>query len=114
MNEAKQFYYLVVGNVIVNTENGVQGIPQNAMIITDNTNIGVHQLGKAQQALQVTLFKKLGENLEVIDVIVTNLVLLGEMTEAEFNARPEGLAVQERVKPSAEVIDFTASIKAND
>jgi len=110
MSELKQYYYLVAGNVIINSDGGIQGIPQNAMIITDNDNIGLHQLGKAQQALQVTLFKKLGESPEVIDVIVTNLVLLGVMTEAEFNARPEGLAVQERVKPSAEIIDFTKGL----
>jgi hypothetical protein len=109
--EQKQYRYLVAGNVIIEVEGQVQAIPQNAMIVTDDQNIGVYQLGKAQQALQLTLFKKLGEQANVVDVIITNVVLLGHMTDAEFNFRPADLAVQERAKPTAEIIDLSQEMK---
>lgn len=96
----KQYHWLVAGNVVIETDGNVQAIPQNGMIITDDMTVGVHQLGKAQQALQMTLFKKLGEPAHVVDVIITNLVCLGHMTTEEFNRQPEGIAVQERGQPS--------------
>lgn len=107
MEELKQYYYLVVGNVIVAVEeDNVQAVPQNAMIITDDPQIGRYQLGKAQQALQLTLFKKLGETAKVVDVIITNMVLLGHMTQTEFHAMPEGVGIQEQEKPT-NIFEFT-------
>lgn len=110
MEETRNYYYLVVGNVIIASEDdNVQAIPQNAMILTDAPEIGRYQLGKAQQALQLTLFNKLGEPAKVVDVIITNMVLLGYFTEAEFHTMPEGVGIQEQEKPS-NVIDFTRSL----
>lgn len=108
--ETKQYHYLVAGNVIISIDDSVQSIPQNAMILTDVPNIGLFQLGKAQQALQLTLFKKMGETVQVVDVIINNVVLLGHMTPSEFNATPEGVAIQERPRPSAEIVDFPSEI----
>lgn len=112
MNEVKSYHYLVVGNVIIEVEGNIQAVPQNAMILTDQPEIGVHQLGKAQQALQLTLQKKLGEMPNVVDVIITNLVMLGFMTSEQFNHRPEGLQVQERAKeePASNVVDFSEAL----
>lgn len=109
--QTKQHYYLVAGNVVIEDDGNVQAIPQNAMIVTDEPHIGVHQLGKAQQALQLSLFKKLNATTNVVDVLITGIMYLGHMTADEFNFKPEGMEVQERAKPSAEIIDLTQEIK---
>lgn len=107
----RQHYYLVAGHVVVEKDEHVQALPQNAMLITDEQKLGVHQIGKAQQALQVSLFKKLGDTINVVDVLIIGITHLGHMTSEEFNARPDGVEVQERERPSAEVIDLFAPSK---
>lgn len=108
----KHYYWLVAGNVVIasgENDEDVQGIPQNAMITTDEPTIGVFQLGKAQQAMQVTLFQKLGATVKVVDVVIFNLVNLGYMTEEEFNHRPTHVGVRERV-PNSNVIDLSSEL----
>ena len=112
--ERKFYYYLVSGNVVVENDGNVQAIMQNALMTADHPEIGIHQLGKAQQALQVTLFQKMGETINVVDVKILSLTLLGYMSEKQFNHRPEGVKVQERETPTfggANVIDFTKEMK---
>lgn len=106
-------YWLVSGSVVVMNDDNISALPQNAMITTDFQQIGEHQLGKAQQALQVTLFRKMGEAIKVVDVILHNLVYLGQMTPEEFHAKPAGVDVQPVEKPQggAEVIDFTEALQ---
>jgi hypothetical protein len=112
----RKHYWLVSGNVIVkiDDEGNSQALPANGMIITDEFHIGLYQLGKAQQALQMSLFQKLGTTMEVADVILVNISPLGCMTVDEWNWRPEGFAVQERAalgSMSAEVVDFSSELE---
>lgn len=94
--DTRHFYWLVCGNVIVQTENGGVPLMQNAVLATDDGVINVFQIGKAQQALQETLARKMGGELQpVIDVIIVGFSPLGLMTEAEFHAQPEGMQLQE-------------------
>lgn len=110
-HSGKLHYWMVAGSVVVLANDNIQAVPQNAMITTDFQQIGEHQIGKAQQALQVVMFKKLGETVQVVDVILHNFVYLGHMTPEEFHAKPEGVVVREveTSQPGAEVIDFTAA-----
>lgn len=97
--ENKKFHcYLVVGNVVIEDGEEIHAIPQNAMIKTDDQNLGRYQLTKAQQALQVQTFQKMGEVYKVVDVIFTNIIHLGHMTDEEFMAMPDGVGMKERTE----------------
>lgn len=111
--EQRVHYYLVAGSVVVEHDGNIQAVPQNAMITTDKAQVGEHQLGKAQQALQVTMFRKMGEAMKVVDVILHNICYLGHMTPTQFHAKPAGVGVQEATRSpgGAEVIDFTSALK---
>jgi hypothetical protein len=89
-------YYMVAGHVIIKDGEDVRGVMANAVLTTDghDHHINVHALGKAQQALQISVSKKLGETPEVVDVILMSLIDLGSMTPEEFNAPPPGLEVK--------------------
>jgi hypothetical protein len=95
-NRRKLHYFMVAGNVIYREDDDVQSIMANAVITTDVNLINVHALGKAQQALQASLFRKMGEPKNVVDVVLLGIIPLGRMSPQEFNAPPPGLTVVER------------------
>ena len=93
----KQHYQLLVGEVFVrDTKNDtVQSAVLNAVLRDPIKEITVRKLAKAQQALQMQFLKKSGELMqsghhEIADCIVHNIVYMGEFTEEEFQAAPEG------------------------
>lgn len=76
--------------MIQTDEDSVQAIPVNATLTSDSTKIGLYQIGKAQQGLQLTLFNKLGGEVpQVVDVIITNIIYLGLMTPTRFQFIPK-------------------------
>lgn len=99
MTEATQkHHFLIAGELVFLQKESeeVNGIRANGILITDDTNIGVSAIGKAQQVLQMNFFKKMGDSsLTIVDVIVMNLMYLGFMTEEEFKKTPPGLQQQE-------------------
>lgn len=100
MSENKALhYYMVSGQVVMKDGEDIHAVMANAVLTTDghDHHINVHALGKAQQALQITVSKKLGEMPEVVDVILMSFIDLGNMTPEEFNAPPPGMEVQEKV-----------------
>lgn len=110
--QARYHHYLVAGNVVFADDQGnIQAIPQNAMLVTESQNLGVQQIGKAQQALQMTFTQKLGQPVKIVEVLIFGLAYLGHMTEAEFHNHPEDVVLQERDKPSADIIDLSKEIK---
>lgn len=88
-------FYLIAGQVIFASEGGPQAVLQNTMLREDTSNFGLHQIAKAQQGLQQTLFNKLGGPVEVVDVIITNVNYLGLQTEKQFNKLPQSMTLQE-------------------
>lgn len=106
-------YYMVAGQVIIQDgEDSIISVPANGVLTTDNYNhkINAHALGKAQQALQVFAANKLGEMPQVIDVLITGIMDLGNMTPAEFDAKPEGMIVQDRPVQADPADPFAAQI----
>jgi hypothetical protein len=86
------------GGLAINTAN------INGVVTHDKDTIPTHLLGQAQKVAQMQLFKRLGDEatkVNVIDVVITNLMNLGYMTEAEFNAAPDGQKQQEIPKAAA-------------
>lgn len=94
----KKHYFLVAGIIYF----GVEGTEQvnsvfvNGIVTGENTNITARRIGLAQQALQMNLQSKVGDlTVSVRDVAVMNISHLGYMTQEEFQAVPEGHALQE-------------------
>lgn len=109
MSKAKH-YYLVAGEILFRdpTEEGSSGlgsIKLNTLIVNEQPHVTAAHLGKAQQVLQMEMFKRLGdEKLQVIDVFIIGLSHLGLMTEAKFKQAPEGTMLQERAEAVADAI----------
>lgn len=97
MPKAKRsHYYVVTGFILLRAgENSeISQLTLNSMVRSDIKNIPMRLLGRAQQALQMTLHQRMTEDGEtpdyqVIDVVILNMLYCGFMTEAEFNATPD-------------------------
>jgi len=108
--------FLVAGEIIFNQADSdvVHSVRLNAMIAHTDVNLPARLIGKAQQTLQMLLFKRMGESAEAVgiampqitvhDVVILNISPLGWMSEDEFNAPPEGTVKQEKAKPTLSVV----------
>lgn len=97
--QTPQHYHLVSGNVVFNTadEQNMGSLALNTVLRSNEGNVPARAIGRAQQALQLQFFEKTGDpTLKIVDVVIIAVSHLGLMTEAEFNAPPEGMVQQER------------------
>lgn len=99
--QPEQHYHLVAGNVVFNTAEGPNqmtgALTLNTVLRGPTKNVPARQIGRAQQALQMLFFEKTGDpTVEVVDVVIISINHLGFMSEAEFNAPPEGMVQRER------------------
>lgn len=93
-------FWLVAGQVVfTNGSDEIQSLPVTSTFATDKQELGIYQLGKAQQALQQEMFRKLGDTdvsqLTVVDVLLLALTHLGQMTPAQFTEMPAGVGVRQ-------------------
>lgn len=83
-----QHYYLVAAKVIFTPQNQVsaevEALDVNTTIVVDENRIRAKDIGKAQQAAQVTVFKRIGVEIEVVDVFIASISYLGRMTQEQF------------------------------
>jgi patatin-like phospholipase/acyl hydrolase len=103
----KKHYYLIAGLVMFtfkvegNDEPQVSSVPVNAIVRHDNTKFPAAKLAKAQQNMHAAFMMKMPEEaragITVHDMVVQNVSYLGEMTEEEFQAPPEGMTLTEAV-----------------
>jgi hypothetical protein len=92
----KKFFFLVSATIVFHLKadenQNVTTVPINATIYGEKDQIPSAMIGKAQQAVQMQLLKRLGEefqNIEIDDVVINNIITLGYMTEDEFLAPPK-------------------------
>lgn len=87
---ARQHYYLVTGEIIFQPGENLplNAIRLNAVAMTPDQKFPVHQIGRAQQALQMQFMQKIENDPEVkIDnVVIMGLTYLGQFTPEEFQA----------------------------
>lgn len=108
-------HYLISGEIVfvVTDDKGnenVNSLRQNGVMLTDAVGLPVHCLGKAQQVLQVKFMQNmLDQPVKIVDVLLHNIVFLGEFTKEEFNAVPEGMKLQEKKEPHLKVVPKEAS-----
>jgi hypothetical protein len=96
-NANKKFFYLVAATVVFAVRLGKDKMseptmmPINTVVTGSEDRFPSAAINRAQQAVQLALFKRLGDdaqNVEVGDVVINNLMNLGYMTDEEFNVQP--------------------------
>jgi hypothetical protein len=95
----KLHYHLITGKIVFSEPNqeSVNVIELNAVVSHTEKNIPVALIGRAQQTLQLQFFNRMeNPELEIRDVVISSLCYLGEMTQEEFQAPPEGHEQQEK------------------
>ena len=100
----KKHFFLISGLVMFTIGDDpetaqISSIPTNAIVRHDNQNFAAAKLAKGQQNLHKSMLMKMPTEahaaLTVRDIVVTNVSYLGHMTEEEFQAPPEGMALAE-------------------
>jgi hypothetical protein len=93
---SKKFFFLVSATIVFyvaeDAAQSTTSVPINATISGPKDQIPSAMIGKAQQAVQMQLMKKLGEqfqHVQIVDVVINNIITLGFMTEDEFLAPPK-------------------------
>lgn len=87
----KKYYYLVSGEVFfINPENEAEGMGSsklNTTITTEEPFVTASNLAKATTGLQMMLHQRAGaSHLNIVDVFISNVSPLGQMTEKVFTA----------------------------
>lgn len=107
MNPSEKHHHnLIVGEIVFKERNqeNVHSIRVNGVLVNADREIPVRMLGKAQQILQLNFHQRMqDENIEVLDVVLTNFIYLGYMTQEEFHKAPEGAKLQEKPQAPAMV-----------
>lgn len=105
-------YYMIAGNVVIDNGNdSVTALPANGMIQVDTRNLGLHQIAKMQESLQVSVATKMGEVPKIVDVVIISCSYLGHMSKEEFEKRPKNTDVKIRAPLAADAIDFTGELQ---
>lgn len=99
----KKHVFLIAGLVMFTIGDGddaqISSIPTNAIVRHDDQLFPAAKLAKAQQNLHKSMMLKMPEEIHgsliVRDIVLTNVSYLGHMTEEEFQAPPEGMALVE-------------------
>jgi hypothetical protein len=96
-------YHLVAGEIIFRhkEDEPLNAVRLNTVIQTLDGRVAARQIGLAQQSLQKQFFKNMNDaTLTVIDVVILLMTNLGQFTQEQFHARPEGMTQQEIGKVS--------------
>lgn len=100
MNEnAKMHHHLIAGEIVFKQKDhdNIHSVRVNGVLVDPDRQIPVRLLGKAQQILQLNFHQRMQDDgIEVLDVVLTNFIHLGEFTQEEFHAVPEGTKLQEK------------------
>lgn len=94
----REQYNMVAGEVVFKMNEPdahMNALRLNCVVKTPDSRIAVKELARAQQALQMQFFQRMGTTeLTVLDVVILAIMPLGWFTEEEFNATPAGSQIQ--------------------
>lgn len=102
MSKTKKYHFhLITGEIVFRhqkDENSqINAIRVNGVLADENRALPARLLGKAQQILQLNFHNHMQDaSIEVLDVVLVNFSHLGEFTEAEFHATPEGTKLKQK------------------
>jgi hypothetical protein len=90
-NPDTPFHYFLASGQTVFLRDGsdmVESLTSNSLIITHDQKIRARDIGRVQQAFQMNLHKKMSgqeiKPVKVIDVVITSIAYLGQMSQREF------------------------------
>lgn len=113
----KYHHHLITGEIVFRhkqDESGqVNAIRVNGVLLDEARDIPARLLGKSQQILQLNFHKRMqDDSIEVLDVVLVNFVYLGEFTEEQFHAAPEGTALKPKTEgPNLAEVVGTATLE---
>jgi len=88
-DKQKHYFHLVAAEVMFSdpeNNNAIGSMKINTMIKTPDNLVRAKMIGQAQQAAQLSMFKKLGDvPLQVVDVFILSISNLGRMTDKYFS-----------------------------
>lgn len=118
MLETKKFHHhLITGEIVFRHKQDetsqVNAIRVNGVLVDDSRDIPARLLGKSQQILQLNFHNRMqDENIAVLDVVLINFAYLGEFTEEQFHATPEGTTLKPKTEgPGLAVVGGTATLE---
>lgn len=110
-NQETKYHHLVAGQIMLTVEGEDSGMNTaflNGVITTKEPLVGAHDIGRAQQTLQMLFFKKVPptdhQKIKIVDVVITGLFSLGYMTDERFLKKPEGVEVRERARAALSLV----------
>lgn len=103
MSTSEKFHHHLISGEIVFVHQDAPDQPSairlNGVLIDKSRDLPTRLLGKAQQILQLNFHNRTqDEKVKVVDVILMGFSYLGEFTQEEFQAPPEGMKLQERAE----------------
>lgn len=88
----KKHHFLVTGEIVfvMKDSEQINALRINAIVNGNTNQIPVRTISKAQQALQLQFYQRMDDpEVDIRDVVITNITYLGHMTEEEFHLPPE-------------------------
>ena len=121
MNDSNKahHHHLIHGEIVFKHKDHEQihSTRVNGVLVDLDKNIPLRLLGKAQQILQLNFHQRMqDESIQVLDVILADFSYMGHMTQEEFQATPDGTALQQKpVAPKiAAVPDLDKAVQEAD
>ena len=119
MSETKKYHHhLITGEIVFRhskqEDGAINAIRVNGVLLDEARELPARLLGKSQQILQLNFHKRMqDENIEVLDVVLVNFTYLGEFTEEQFHATPEGTTLKPKAEagPGLAVVGGTATLE---
>ena len=111
-NQEGKYHHLIAGQVMITVsqgdEVGMNAAFLNGVITTKEPVIGAHDLGRAQQTLQMLFMQKIPadqhKDLKIIDVVIMSISPMGYMTDERFHKKPDNVEIRERAKAALSLV----------
>ena len=80
-------YYMFAGNLAFVDSEGNAAVSNASVVVpTTDQRVTARDMARASQGLQMNLFQRINQQVQVIDLNIMSVSYLGHMTEEEFNA----------------------------
>ena len=116
--QTRPHYFLITGEILFAYKDApasFQTIRLNAVIQNETQKFPAGMIARGQKAAQMTFFNRIGDaihEVDVKDVVLTNVSYLGEFEEGEFNKLPPDIQKQYDEQMTAEQAANEALAKA--
>lgn len=109
--EKSYHYHLICGTLMLDAGNdNISSVSLNAILHTEHAYLTAHNLGQAQQALQMNFHKRMEGDpfiaqMKIVDVVLASITHIGFMTPSKFHKAPEGMQLSQSTEQPNEISD---------